>query len=52
MEFERGETVEWFIEDKGMLALKRQKVPASVLEKNFWNSRDIRKTICANALRL
>jgi hypothetical protein len=33
MEFERGETVEWFIEDKGMLALKRRKVPPSVLKK-------------------
>ena len=35
MEFERGETVEWFIEDKGMLALKRQKVPQSVLKKKL-----------------
>jgi hypothetical protein len=35
MEFERGETVEWFIEDKGMLALKRQKVPPSVLGKKL-----------------
>lgn len=33
MEFERGETVEWFIEDKGTLALKRLKVPPSVLKK-------------------
>lgn len=33
MEFERGETVEWFVEDKGLLALKRQKVPPSVLKK-------------------
>lgn len=33
MEFERGETVEWFIEDKGMLALKRQCTPDSVLKK-------------------
>jgi hypothetical protein len=35
MEFERGETVEWFIEDKGMLALKRQKIPQSVLKKKL-----------------
>jgi hypothetical protein len=35
MEFERGETVEWFIEDKEMLALKRQKVPPSVLKKKL-----------------
>jgi hypothetical protein len=33
MEFERGETVEWFVEDKGTLALKRRKVPPSVLKK-------------------
>ena len=33
MEFERGETVEWFIEDKGTLALKRRSVPPSVLKK-------------------
>jgi hypothetical protein len=38
MEFERGETVEWFIEDKGMLALKRKQVPPSVLKKNQGNS--------------
>ena len=28
MEFERGETVEWIIEDKCQLVLKRQNVPA------------------------
>ena len=33
MEFEKGETVEWFIEDKGLLALKRQSTPSSVLKK-------------------
>ena len=33
MEFERGETVEWFVEDKGTLALKRWRVPPSVLKK-------------------
>jgi hypothetical protein len=33
MEFERGETVEWFIEDKGSLVLRRQTVPPSVLKK-------------------
>jgi hypothetical protein len=35
MEFERGETVEWYIEDKGTLALKRQQVPPSVLKKKL-----------------
>ena len=33
MEFERGETVEWIIEDKGSLVLRRQTVPPSVLKK-------------------
>ena len=33
MEFERGETVEWIIEDKGSLVLRRQKVPASAMKK-------------------
>jgi hypothetical protein len=33
MEFERGETVEWVIEDKGTLVLQRQKVPASATKK-------------------
>jgi hypothetical protein len=33
MEFERGETVEWFIEDKGLLGLKRQVVPPKLLKK-------------------
>jgi hypothetical protein len=35
MEFERGEMVEWSIEDKGLLALKRQKVPPSLLKKKL-----------------
>ena len=33
MEFERGETVEWTIEDKARLLLRRLKVPASAVEK-------------------
>ena len=33
MEFERGETVEWIVEDKGSLVLRRQKVPPSVMKK-------------------
>ncbi|MDR2123938.1 MAG: hypothetical protein LBP38_03015 [Desulfovibrio sp.] len=33
MEFERGETVEWMIEDKGLLALRRLIVPPSMLKK-------------------
>ena len=33
MGFERGETVEWTIEDKAHLLLRRLKVPASTTEK-------------------
>jgi len=32
MEFERGETVEWFIEDKSTLALKRINTPGPILK--------------------
>ncbi len=45
MDFERGEIVEWFIEDKGLLALKRQKVPAGVLKKKSGNSRGVRNPL-------
>ena len=33
MEFEQSETVEWFIEDKATLALKRHKTPEPILKK-------------------
>ncbi len=33
MEFERGEVVEWSIEDKSLLALKRKNTPPSLLKK-------------------
>lgn len=33
MEFKKGETVEWFIEDKSTLAMKRQEAPEPVLKK-------------------
>jgi hypothetical protein len=33
MEFERGETVEWIIEDKATLVLQRQTVPPSAMKK-------------------
>jgi len=33
MEFEQSELVEWFIEDKSTLALKRIKTPKLILEK-------------------
>jgi hypothetical protein len=35
MEFSRGETVEWLVEDKSLLALRRLKAPASVLKKTL-----------------
>jgi len=31
--FERGEVVEWIIEDKSQLVVRRQKVPSSALKK-------------------
>jgi len=35
MEFSRGETVEWLIEDKQLLALRRLQAPPSVLKKTL-----------------
>ena len=35
MEFVRGETVEWIIESKAMLALRRTQPPASALKKTL-----------------
>lgn len=33
MEFSRGETVEWLVEDKALLALRRLEAPPAVLKK-------------------
>ena len=33
MEFARGETVEWIIEDKSQLVLRRRETPPSTLKK-------------------
>lgn len=33
MEFEKAETVEWIIEDKSQMVLRREKVPPSHLKK-------------------
>lgn len=33
MEFERGETVEWIIEDKSQLVLRRAHTPPSAMKK-------------------
>jgi hypothetical protein len=35
MEFARGETVEWTVEDKSLLALRRLTPPPSVLKKTL-----------------
>ena len=35
MEFSKGETVEWIIEDKALLALRRLESPAPVLKKTL-----------------
>ena len=35
MEFERGETVEWIIEDKSQLVLRRRSTPPSALKKTL-----------------
>jgi len=33
MEFEKGEMLEWIIEDKSQLVVRRRKVPGSALKK-------------------
>jgi hypothetical protein len=33
MEFEKGEIVEWLVEDKSLLALRRANVPETALKK-------------------
>jgi hypothetical protein len=38
MEFERGETVEWVVEDKSQLVLRRRNTPASALKKTVADS--------------
>jgi hypothetical protein len=35
MEFSKGETVEWIVEDKALLALRRLEAPAPVLKKTL-----------------
>ena len=35
MEFVRGEIVEWIIEDKGQLVLRRREVPPSAVKKTL-----------------
>jgi hypothetical protein len=38
MEFERGESVEWLVEQKSLLALRRPSAPAPVLKKTLLSS--------------
>ena len=38
MEFQRSETVEWIIEDKSLLALRRPSAPPPVLKKTLRSS--------------
>lgn len=38
MEFEKAETVEWIIEDKSQMVLRREKVPPSHLKKKLKTS--------------
>jgi hypothetical protein len=38
MEFERGEVVEWIVEDKSQLVLRRRNTPPSALKKTMEDS--------------
>lgn len=49
MEFSRGETVEWVVEDKSLLALRRLHPPASALKKTPQASSRISTNSGANA---
>ena len=49
MEFEQSEPVEWFIEDKGTLALKRHVNPGSVLKRKTRSSLRTRQSLETSA---
>ena len=49
MEFSRGETVEWLVEDKSLLALRRLEAPATVLKKTLRASSRSSKNSGTNA---
>ena len=51
MEFSRGETVEWFVEHKGLLALRRTSPPPAVLKKTLPVSSPISSNSGSNASR-
>ena len=42
---QRGETVEWIVEDKASLVLRRQKVPPSAMKKNGRNDRRLQSVV-------
>jgi hypothetical protein len=45
MEFSRGETVEWIVEDKALLALRRLEAPPSALKKLHGHPSPLRATL-------
>ena len=49
MEFSRGETVEWLIEDKALLALRRLDAPGTVLKKTLTASSPVSSSSGSNA---
>jgi hypothetical protein len=49
MEFSRGETVEWLIEHKNLLVLRRPQAPPSVLKKTLPASSTTSNSSGANA---
>ena len=49
IEFSRGETVEWIVEDKALLALRRLEPPAPALKKTLWASSPTSSNSGANA---
>jgi hypothetical protein len=51
LEFSRGETVEWFVEHKGLLALRRASPPPAVLKKTLPASSRSSNSSGANASR-
>ncbi len=52
LEFSRGETVEWFVEDKSLLALRRASPPGPVLKKLCRHPRPLRATLAPVRPRL
>ena len=52
MEFSRGETVEWIVEDKALLALRRLEPPPSALKKTPTASSPASSSSGANAAPL